>query len=144
MSGVQFNVQGETRLDSTGYIISVPNSEVTGMVSLFLDSLFRTDLHPGDDYLAEIKRSRRELDSMTTDSKSALVNKLRVNAFQGTAYEERLFETPLQNVTADRVRAFMEREYSPSRLTLVIVADVCRAPATATSRSQPRKSCWPI
>ncbi|MGE5579728.1 MAG: M16 family metallopeptidase [Bacillota bacterium] len=124
MSGTQYNVQGGTLADSTGFIISVANAEVPDMLSLLFDSMFRTTLREDDDFVAETKRARRELDNITTKPVHALANKLRVNAYLGTPYEERFFETPLQAVTAEQIRAFMEREYTPARLILAIVADI--------------------
>lgn len=132
MTGPEINANGQTNLDNTTYIMSVANQDVPYILSMFLDALFRTGLRADDDYLAEIKRARRELDYMTTEPLPATLNRLRISSFAGTPYEERLFETPLQSVTVEKVRAFIEREYSPSRLTLVVVADVEEAPIVET------------
>jgi len=124
VSGTKYNVQGGTLSDSTGFIVSVANEEVPDMLSLLLDSMFRTTLRHDDDFVAEMKRARREVDNMATGPVHALANKLRVSPYRGTPYEERFFETPFQSVTAEKIRAFMEREYTTARLVLAIVADI--------------------
>lgn len=124
VSGTKYNVQGGTQADSTGFIVSVVNEEVPEMLSLLLDSMFRTTLRHDDEFVAEMKRAQREIDNITTAPVHALANKLRVSPYRGTPYEERFFETPLQSVTPEKIRGFMEREYTPARLVLAIVANV--------------------
>lgn len=131
VSGSKYNVQGGTLTDSTGFIISVANAEVPDMLSLLLDSMFRTTLRHDDSFVAEMKRARREIDNITTEPIRALANKLRVTPYRGTPYEERFFETPLQSVTVEKIRGFMEREYTPARLILAIVANIDEQAAIA-------------
>lgn len=122
--GYPFPLNGHTGLDYTTYVISVAHSDTLDALSALLGSMFRSVLQSDEAFRTEIKRSRRELEVMTGNALSGLANKMRVTIFEGTRYHEALFKTPLTEVTAEKIRGFIEREYTPARLTLAIQADV--------------------
>jgi len=117
-------LNGYTSLDTTTWVISAAHSDTFRVLTAFLGSMFRSTLQSDEAFKTEIKRARREIDVMTGRDISALMNKVKVAVFEGTRYYETLFETPLTEVTAEKIRGFIEREYTPSRLTLIIQADV--------------------
>jgi predicted Zn-dependent peptidase/uncharacterized membrane protein YgcG len=125
--GSTLPLQGETGPDYTAFVMAVPEEETLHTLSIFLDSLFRTTLTDDSAFQMEIKRGRHKLTVMTTHDEVALLNKLRLGMCKGTCYWEDLFGTPLTEVSADKVRAFMEREYTPARLSLVILSDCSEA-----------------
>lgn len=114
---------GYTGLDSTEFWMTAPNPALPSILTAFLDSLFAHSIAGDSRYEAEIKRSSRELSFMTTNEFSATLNRMRLNLLQGTPYDEKLFETRLSTVKPERITELMKREYSPDRLTLVVLGD---------------------
>jgi hypothetical protein len=60
---------------------------------------------------------------MTTHQVSAPLNAFHAHFWQGTPYCQQVFSVPVTQVTPDQVLTFMRREYSSSRLTLVLVGN---------------------
>ncbi len=116
-------INGYTGLDFTTFIMAVPSDDLSRALATLVDGLFRSTLTSDAYYRTEIKRARRELDFMTTNETSAMLNKMRITGLAGTPYATEMFESPLAAVPAEKVRGFMDREYSPRRLSLVIVTD---------------------
>lgn len=114
---------GYTGLDSTEFWMAVPNPSAAPVLTSFLNSLFSHPLARDASWDAEIKRSSQEIDYMTSNEVSATLNRVKVNLLKGTSYEERLFETRLRDMKPEAISAFMKREYSPARLTLVVAGD---------------------
>lgn len=65
---------------------------------------------------------------MTGNEQAAPLNAFRCAWFRGTPYDPGIFSVPVATVQPDKVLAWMKREYSPQRLTIVVVA---RAPEGA-------------
>jgi predicted Zn-dependent peptidase len=123
--GSPFPLNGEAGLDHTTFAISVPHEDTLDLLSALLDSMFRCVVKPDETFKTEMKRARREVDVMQGGvAEVALLNKMRAAIFEGTKYHEAFFETPLTEVTAEKIRGFIEREYTPSRLALIVTADV--------------------
>jgi predicted Zn-dependent peptidase len=122
--GSPLPLNGHVSLDTTEWAVSAAHSDTLRVLTALLGSMFRSTLESDEAFKTEIKRARREVDAMTGSDITALANKMKASAFHGTRYYETLFETPLPEVTAEKIRGFIEREYTPARLTLIIAADV--------------------
>ena len=116
-------LRSETGPDYTAFFMAVPEYKTIQALSVFLDSLFRSTLTDDPAFRMEVKRIRRELTELTNREENALINKMMLCMYEGTCYWEDLFGTPVTAVSADKVRAFMEREYTPARLSLVVLSD---------------------
>lgn len=116
-------INGHTSLDSTEYYLAVPRKDLDIALQMLIEAMFDSKVSPGAAYDAEIQRSLNEYTFMTTDDRSAGLNRIKLNLLRGTVYEEAFFETPLGDVTAEKVRGFIGREYSPARLSIVVIAD---------------------
>lgn len=114
---------GHTDLDSTQYCMSTLNSSLPSVLTAFLKALFSPSLAKGSAWDAEIKRVAREVNNLTTRDAPATIHRMRSALLKGTPYADLLFETPVSSVKPEAVTNFMRREYTPSRLTLVVVGD---------------------
>ncbi len=115
---------GWTGPDHTQFELSVPHRYVPEAAGLLMQALFPAAIAEPQ-YAAELEgRLRPELAYMTTNELSAPLNALRLMLLAGTVYDEPLFTTPVGEVGRDKVLGYMQREYSPRRLLLVVVADV--------------------
>ncbi len=116
-------INGHTSLDSTEFVLAVSREDLDTALQMLIEAMFDSSVSPGAPYDAEIQRARNEYTFMTTDDRSAGLNRMKLNLLRGTAYEEAFFETPLDGVTPEKVRGFIQREYSPARLSIVVIAD---------------------
>lgn len=115
---------GWTGPDHTHFELSVPHENVPEILALLVRALFPAEIAELEFRQELDGRLKQELEYMTTNELSAPWNALRLQLFAGTAYDEQLFATPVVDVPSERVLGYMQREYSPQRLLLVVVADV--------------------
>lgn len=114
---------GHTSMDTTEFGFAVSQDDMDKALSMLLESLFSNQVTPGSAYDAEITRSQSEIAYMTTGTVAAPLWRATYNLLDGTPYDEEGFESGFQDVTPQKIRRFIEREYSPQRLTLVVIAD---------------------
>lgn len=117
-------IGGFTDLDSTQFTLVGPNVEIPSLLSSLLNALFRLDLAQDSYYTQEIRSHLvPELQTMTRQPVSASINRMRRNLLSGSAYFEDFWSASVTSVKASSVREFMRREYSPNRLTVIVIAD---------------------
>lgn len=119
---------GWTGPDHTQFELTLPDASIPEALTRLTEALFPESIDETA-YIDEINRRLwPELQHMTGNEQAAPLNAFRCAWFRGTPYDPGIFSVPVASVEPDKVLAWMKREYSPQRLTIVVVA---RAPEGA-------------
>jgi len=113
-----------TSADATRYFYSLPSNKLELWMSLeserFLDPVFR-EFYEEKDVILEERRLRVDNSPI-----GAMIEQFLATAFQTHPYRRPAigYEDDLRAMEREDVRAFFERYYTPSRITLAVVGDV--------------------
>ncbi len=121
--GVQTLYNGWTGPDHTHFEITVPGRLIPEALTRLVAGLFPGGIETSA-YETELgSRLKTELEYMTTNSIAAPYHQFNTCFYQGTPYSQKTFEVPVIEVESARVLEYMNREYSSSRLIIVLVGD---------------------
>ena len=120
---VQTLYNGWTGPDHTHFEITVPGWLIPEALTRLVAGLFPDGIETAA-YEKELgSRLKPELEYMTTNSVAAPYHQFNTCFYQATPYSQRIFEVPVAKVESARVLEYMKREYSSSRLIVVLVGD---------------------
>ena len=114
---------GWTGVDHTQFNLTVPGECLPEALERLINGMFPEAVDRKVYDTDMDSRLKSELNYMTTHQVSAPLNAFHAHFFQGTPYCQQVFSVPVTQVTPDQVLSFMRREYSSSRLVLVLVGN---------------------
>lgn len=114
---------GWTGVDHTQFNLTVPGERLPEALERLLNGIFPEAIDRTAYDTEMDNRLKSELNYMTTHQVSAPLNAFHGHFFQGTPYDQQVFAVPVTQVMPERVLTFMKREYSSSRLVLVLAGN---------------------
>jgi len=108
--------------DHTQFEVCVPNQYIPEALRRLVQGMFPAAIDKDAYELQMRERLGRELKYMTQDELSGSANFIISSFYQGTPYDTKVFDVPIESVPQEEVLAWMKREYSPQRLIIVVVA----------------------
>ncbi len=122
---------GWTGVDHTQFEITVPGEQIPEALERLLWGLFPEKIDKTA-YDKEINsRLKSELQYMTTNELATPFHAFNEHFYQGTPYCQNLFSVPVTQVKPEKVSEFMAREYSSSRLVIVLAGNFDQEAALA-------------
>ncbi len=129
--GIWTLCNGWTGHDYTQYELTVPGQHLPEAIKRLVQGLFPGNINSTAYYNEVYTNVRRELNYMTSHQLAAPYNAFQDHFFQGTPYCQQLFQVAVTDVAPSQVLEFMQREYSASRLIIVLVGNFDKDAALA-------------
>ncbi len=113
---------GWTGPDHTQFELTVPHDHIAEAAGLLMEALFPARIAVQAFEMELNGRLQNELQYMTTNGVAAPLNAIRSTMLAGTVYGEDIFASAVTDVTSDQILEYMQREYSPRRLLMVVIS----------------------